>query len=535
MAFRIGIPSDEWRGALAVCRALSDDERSARGWVALIGEEDQRIWQAVGNHMAVRWTVSAPRSSDRFRLLVPPSIIMFGAVAAGDDEMAHLSVPAVPQGDFPALEVSGPGGSLIVDLDHGASEMVDTEAAMATGDLTAWAVVSAGGLLSMVRARTARVVARDDELDEEPAYLFGIEDGRLHASVSWAVCGVTEYSVGALDYDGVGYVIVDPNMLASGLELFDEGETVTVSIPRLVSRPVSIVGRDLEVALRPAVTWQERLRARVLDIIREVGGPLAVERDAEGDHLLSRSALPIYGRLRLDADPPLFQVFAVLVEDVEVTAGLLVELNDLNAQIGIARVFQANGRVLGQVDLVATTLDGTELGSAIDRLTTIAERISPMVAAVHGGEPPADPFERRWSLYRDTIVSAEATPGVVEDLNGPAAVDAWPFPSAVHVLTAWNPQGVPMGESRHREVQLRLVEEVLRRGGRFVHGTGRAIEGGHAEPSIIVWGLDRSIAMAIGRQASQDAIFEIDADQIRMVSCVDDRVETWPRRGSSTT
>lgn len=537
MAFRIGIPLEEWTGAVAVCGALSEDERSPLGWVLVSSRDQSRIWQAAGDRMAVRWRVSAPEGAERFRLLVSPAIIAFGPVAAGGENEAYLSIPDVPEGDFPALEVTGSGGSLMVDRDHGVADIGDLDAVMATGELAAWAVVPAGRLLAMVQARTIRVDGDHETSSSqtEPTYLFGVEDGRLHASISWPVCGVTEYSVRAEDSDGAGYVVVDPETFAAGLEMFDPDEIVRVSIPRLVSSPMAVSGRDLDVALRPVVSWQQELRSRVLDIIREVAGALAVERDTEGDHLLSRTAVPIYGRLRLDADPALFQVFAVLVEDVTETQGLLAELNDLNAQIGFARLFLANGRVLGQVDLVAVTLDGTELGSAIARLTSIAERISPMLAAVHGGEQPVDPFERRWSLYRETIVSAESSPGVVVDLNGPQAVDPWPFPGSVHVLTAWNPQGVPMGEARHREVQLRIVEEVLRRGGRFVHGSGRAITGDHAEPSIVAWGIDRSVAIAIGRQASQDAVFEIDANDIKLVSCVDERVEAWSRYGDEVT
>jgi len=35
--------------------------------------------------------------------------------------------------------------------------------------------------------------------------------------------------------------------------------------------------------------------------------------------------------------------------------------------------------------------------------------------------------------------------------------------------------------------------------------------------------------VALGRRVGQDAVFEIDANEVRVVSCVDDRVDVIPR------
>ena len=116
-------------------------------------------------------------------------------------------------------------------------------------------------------------------------------------------------------------------------------------------------------------------------------------------------------------------------------------------------------------------------------------------------------------------------------LNGPDGVEAWPFPGPVHVITGWNPQGVSLGEQSHEDVNHRIASDILRLGGRFVHGAGRSTDSAQSEPSLIAWGLDRAIALRLGRQAMQDSIFEIDADNVHLLSCIDDRVSTWPRHG----
>jgi hypothetical protein len=136
----------------------------------------------------------------------------------------------------------------------------------------------------------------------------------------------------------------------------------------------------------------------------------------------------------------------------------------------------------------------------------------------------------RWQQYRQAIVVAEVQPGSQVPLNGPDSVETWPFPTTVHVLTGWSPQGVEVGERRNREVNVDLAAAVLRYGGRFVQGSGGSADSRIAEPSIIAWGLERDSAAQLAWEAGQEAIFEIDSEEMRLVSCLDARVEHWPRR-----
>jgi hypothetical protein len=45
-----------------------------------------------------------------------------------------------------------------------------------------------------------------------------------------------------------------------------------------------------------------------------------------------------------------------------------------------------------------------------------------------------------------------------------------------------------------------------------------------------VWGIERDDALDIGRAAHRDAILEIDADEVRLLTTRGDVAESWNRR-----
>jgi hypothetical protein len=47
--------------------------------------------------------------------------------------------------------------------------------------------------------------------------------------------------------------------------------------------------------------------------------------------------------------------------------------------------------------------------------------------------------------------------------------------------------------------------------------------------ALTAWGLSREAAPGIGHKAHQDAIFDIDANYVRLVDCQSDRIEEFPR------
>jgi hypothetical protein len=144
---------------------------------------------------------------------------------------------------------------------------------------------------------------------------------------------------------------------------------------------------------------------------------------------------------------------------------------------------------------------------------------------------PPEHVDERFRWYRATVVDAEVAPGTVVRLNGPGAGTAWPFTGTVVVLTAYDPGGVRADPAANEAADGRLADAVREHGGEFVRGAGTAVDGSHSEPSLVVTGLSRATAVELGRRFGQDAIFELDATTMSLVSCLDDRVETWARVG----
>jgi len=244
---------------------------------------------------------------------------------------------------------------------------------------------------AFVGARRARVVPGDEEDTDlgQPDYWLRIDGEVLQAIVGWKGCGRTEYSL-QCSVRGEAAVPVNPLYLHSLLRLFPPDATVEICIPQWRGTVVQLrCGADIA-ALIPIKNEGQLLRERVEAVIREVAGPLAVVQDGDGDYPLRRYHTPIYGRLLENGEPaPLLQVFAMVLDDVEPSIEMLAELNDLNATLGFARIFLIDRQVLAEVDLVATTLDATELDTALDRISDLAMRITPMIAAVFGGTAPA--------------------------------------------------------------------------------------------------------------------------------------------------
>ncbi len=104
---------------------------------------------------------------------------------------------------------------------------------------------------------------------------------------------------------------------------------------------------------------------------------------------------------------------------------------------------------------------------------------------------------------------------------------AWPFPSQAHVLTAWNPLGVPLSLTENRARQGRLLKQLARRGHRYWGGIGTQPEtspGAWIEESLLVADLSRPEAVTLGRAYHQHALFELCGTNLRLIGCRDGRL-----------
>lgn len=521
----IEVSYDEFQRLFDLRTICDDDERKPIGNLRLHTVNGRRCWDATDSIRAARFSPDFDDSD--YDMLIPPSVLMFGSTVLGDGATLHVQLVVMPSGSRRIILVGAGGSTSVDDRQLGFPNLDD----ITTGsDADVRATLPLRRLLNFIHPLQFSRYPLDDDEPMVPC-LLTLEGGYLRADTDWGDCGVSTTLMPVRGSGGTVSRLVGPALLNSLGLLFDGDDTeIELILPAAVAQPLRLNSPDMRVWLMPIGHPDEieTLRKRVEAVISEVSGPIGTRRDDDGDYPLYRQGAAVYGRL-VNGTPSMFQVFAVVLRDVEPSVELLAELNDLNMTIGFARLFHVDGQVLAEVDLVASTLDPTELTTALDRIVEIAERVSPTLEVVFGGNAASNMQELRWQSYRTMVVDAEVTPGATVQLNGPGAVDAWPFPGPVYVLTAWNPQGVPLDDAVHHSINHKIAIDILQRGGRFVHGVGRSPDGEHREPSLIAWGITRDEARIMGGRANQDAIAEIDGHEFRLISCQNDQTESWGR------
>ncbi len=524
------IPFDEWALAAALRAVAAPDERDPQGRIGLRSGGVRREWSA--SDAAVAVAVEGGPDPGTYEIALPPSLVAFAGVAAGDTADVEILVE-VRDGVLHRVGVRGPGGSLLVDERTPQAPVPLEELIDPTHEVRATALMSLTRLWHLVQSREARVVARvdDDPSVANPPVQLRVGDGSLALITDWGELGLAEASVPAERTHGNGQALVHHDRVLAVLALFEFANEVEVRIPAVAGHPVELVApgrRALVVTLPPSTAG---IRATVEATIARFAGPLAAVPDEFGQYALERHRAAVHARIVPRHEPPTLQVRAVLLQDVETSIELLAELNELNRRLWFARLVLSRRAVVAEVDLVASTVDPDGLRAAVDRIVDIAQRITPMLAAVFGGRAAPDPFSVRWDRLSAAVVHAEVTPGTSAQLCGPGALEHWPFPTAVHVVGCWNPQGVERSHEDNDAALRNLAGEVLALGGRFVLGRSHRPERAYGEPVLVVWGLSRPQVLRLGRLADADAVIELDPERMRLLACRGEREHDRPRRG----
>ncbi len=525
--FSVEITADEWIVAAQVARFVDRDEQDIRGMVRLTSDGSQRRWLATDERVLM--TATGGSDERRYELLVSPRLVLFAASMLLDGERATLRSEIDEGGEPTSTALITPRGSLevsadprpFVDIDHVLDDIHPAEAASIELDGLALALT--------IQRASLRAVA-DEEVS--PDFWLGISGQVLDLQIDWPGLGLTRFE---LEGERTGDPTNEYGVTMPAGQLADalDGWTgpVTVTIPAFGGRPIRFRGVDRLILVMPSDNPSQRARQAVEELFTEVFGPEVVERDADGDYSLTIASPHVRARL-MDGPPTTLQVFATVLDDVQPTPELAMELNDINAGLQYARTFHVGGQVLAESDLVAETIDAAELTTAFGRVRQLATDLAPVLSAVHGGELASDGVDERWATYADTVVSVQEPDGTWSTLTGPDAVQTWPFEGAVHLITASDPYGRLRPPDVNDANNAELVYRLWSQGHPGIPARGSDPVGEHFEDGALFRDLDRGAATAIGRDFGQEAIFEIDADEVRIVGCFAERVESWPRRAS---
>lgn len=514
----VSIPRDEWAQAVDLAKFTGLDHATAAGYVRVFTHEGQRYWMASDGVTGIYF----PGESDRAEWALNIPVMAFAATKNNLIGIDSVDIHIDEESRRTIITASTTEFSydrLIADHPAAKSD---------------WSKPSDGASITVNRAQLQqtldpRPIDPINSDSEKVPVVLGVSARGLTISTVYSDTGYSEVLIPGLHEGSELEVRLFLHQLMKVIPTLFSGEECTLTIPAFSGRPLHIECGFETALVMPVQTSYEMAVSRVREVISEHLGIIALERDDDGDYPLRRHGLPIYGRFHND-DRPLFQVFAVVLDGVDESPELYAELNSLNANLQQARVFHVEDQVLAEVDLVAESLDGVELLTAMDRIQRFAESIAPTLRVVFGGEDDLSPEEFRWLNYRSTTVSAEVVPGMDAALTGIDGITEWPFPGPVFVITGWNPQGVNRPGDYTNSL---IARDVLHQGGRLVLGQGSSPDGEHIEPSVIAWGVDLDFARELGRRSDQEAIFMIDEENVYLTACFYDRTEHWPRLSNS--
>ena len=99
--------------------------------------------------------------------------------------------------------------------------------------------------------------------------------------------------------------------------------------------------------------------------------------------------------------------------------------------------------------------------------------------------------------------------------------DGFPFRGPVHVVTAYNPRGLVSDEASNAARHRALLDRVETIGVESFATVGSGTDGSMREPGVLLVGLDRVSAIALGRRFGQSAIYEWRSDRLALVGALE--------------
>jgi hypothetical protein len=135
------------------------------------------------------------------------------------------------------------------------------------------------------------------------------------------------------------------------------------------------------------VAYEDLVRSHVERCLQDIWEVRTPEPDQDGDYPFQTKSC--VGWLRIEPQRPiLVRVFAHAAYDVKRSAGLLQEINALNVQSRLATVCWSAGVVSVHSALPAEVIDRASLRLVFDTVSSVADDISELTAAVFGGQLP---------------------------------------------------------------------------------------------------------------------------------------------------
>jgi hypothetical protein len=363
---------------------------------------------SMGNPDLSRWMVDAAvdgsvvwMATDAFRLGRLPAGQADGtgtfAVPVRTFTLAWQMADRRDAADVTFTVTDGDGGVLRVDgvevpFDAGLDGYPDIDAYLARrGAAPGTAVtVAAEDLFAAIHGANLRPPWLDADQQESFVLHVDARAGRLRAVATWDGHADTTATV-ACTATGDTRVGVNPGFLfdlasAAGEDVLTLHLSSDPAVPLRVETDDGFLALLMPVRIgvesaRPAF---EAMLAELLEV-----DPADLDRDGDGDYPVPVGDDHLLYLTLVDGDddagvPDTVRAFAILAHGVDPTPELLSELNDLNRHVRFARLYWADGAVFVGDELLLSTLDAAELGHACRTVAALADRVAPLLEAVHG-------------------------------------------------------------------------------------------------------------------------------------------------------
>jgi hypothetical protein len=134
------------------------------------------------------------------------------------------------------------------------------------------------------------------------------------------------------------------------------------------------------------------LNRRLEDALKDFLGQDELIRDEDGDIPVRVGSALMYVRA-LAGTPPLVQLFAPILEDVEPTLAVLEELNEINRRMLFGRIFRGNRTIIVAMEITGVDLTAAQVAFACVQLGSLADHLDDELRAKFA--PDSVPPRRR--------------------------------------------------------------------------------------------------------------------------------------------
>jgi hypothetical protein len=133
---------------------------------------------------------------------------------------------------------------------------------------------------------------------------------------------------------------------------------------------------------------KQLVRSHVERCLHEIWQTPNLVRDGDGDYPFRSETAACWVGIDTSAKPWVVNVFAHAAFGVVGNVKALREVNELNGRTRTASVFWRGGVVIVQQVLLVDSVRVMTLGQALDSVSSVADDIGPMFAAMYDGSTP---------------------------------------------------------------------------------------------------------------------------------------------------